>query len=254
MNLKIWSDGEVNKPIVIVVPGFLNETSIETPLKGWDEPIIRFCNENMFSAAGLYWDSKSFTRNEVNSLSLHKLQNGILDTWRAARKEADRISKKLGSILNNIDRPIILVGHSLGGRIALQYASQKGIKPLQSVYALAPAVSQSEIDLDSIEQNVEKSVIIGYSKRDLVLQCLYPIGRNKSTFSQLMKSLKRRDLKALRYVSKIVSNHVENPPIGCVGISMTDTLKKTELREFEISHTQYCSELYSILDEVKDSL
>lgn len=254
MNLKIWSDGEANKPIVIIIPGFLNETDIETPLQGWDDPVIRFCSENMFSAAGLYWDSKSFTRNAVNTLSLHKLQNGILDTWRAARKEADRISKKLDSILNGIDRPVILVGHSLGGRIALKYASRKGIKNLQSVYALAPAVSQAEIDLEVIEQNVEKSVIIGYSKRDLVLQCLYPIGRNKSTFSQLTKSLKRRDVKALRYLSQIVSNHVENPPIGCVGISDTDTLKKTILRAFGISHTQYCSELYSILDEVRESL
>lgn len=253
MNLKIWCDGSPNAPIVVVIPGFLNETDISNPLKGWDEPILQFCSENMFSAGGLYWDSKSFTKNEVNSLSLHKLQNGILDTWRAARKEADRISKKLDEILNVVDRPIILVGHSLGGRIALQYASRKGIKPLRSVYALAPAVSRSEIDLETIEENVEKSVILGYSKRDLVLQCLYPIGRNKSTFSQLVKSLKKRDIKALRYISKLVSNHIDSPPIGCVGTNLVN-LKKTELREFEISHTQYCSELYNILNEVKENI
>lgn len=253
MHLKIWCDGEPNAPIVIVIPGFMNETDISNPLKGWTAPTVQFARAHMFSAAGLYWDSKSFTKNEIDSLSLHNLQNGVLNTWRSARKEADRVAKRLGDILENVGRPVILIGHSLGARIALLYASQKNIKPLQSIYALAPAVSASEIDMPQVENNVDKHVLIGYSRQDLVLQCLYPIGRNKSLFSQTVKSLKRRDIKALSLLSRIVSNHVENPPIGCVGLD-TSELEKTNTYEFNTHHTQYCQNLFDILSQVEELL
>jgi hypothetical protein len=253
MHLKIWCDGEPNAPIVVVIPGFMNETDIENPLKGWTAPTVQFARTHMFSAGGIYWDSKSFTKNEIDSLSLHNLQNGVLNTWRAARKEADRVAKSLDTVLNNVDRPVILVGHSLGARIALLYASQKNIKPIQSIYALAPAVSASEIDASQIENNVEKSVLVGYSRQDLVLQCLYPIGRNKGLFSQTIKSVKRRDIKALSLISRIVSNHVENPPIGCVGLD-TSKLEKTKTYEFSVHHTHYCQNLFEILSQVEELL
>ena len=189
----------------------------------------------------------------MDSISLHKLQSGVLNTWIAAREEADRIVNSLESLLGGLSRPIILVGHSLGARIALKYASQSQIKPLRSIYALAPAVSQSEINICRVVGNVDRSVLFGYSRRDLVLQYLYPLGGQKGLLSQTIDSIKQRDLKALNLISQIVSNHIDNPPIGCVGLDVSG-FAKAEVYEFNTRHTQYCPHLFQILKSAEDLL
>ena len=253
MHLKMWCDGEPKAPIIIVIPGFMNETDITNPLKGWTAPTLQFAHTRMFSAAGLYWNSKSFTQPEIDSISPHNLQKGVLNMWRAARKEADRVANQLGYILEHIDRPVILIGHSLGARIALLYASQKKTAPLQSIYALAPAVSISEIDISQVEKNVDRNVLIGYSKKDLVLQCLYPIGKHKNLFSQTVESVKKKDVEALSLISRIVSNHVEDPPIGCIGLDTTH-LEKTHTYNLNLRHINYSSRLFEILSQAEELL
>ena len=48
MRLKLWYDGPPRTPIVIVIPGFMNETDILNPLKGWTAPTIQFAQRRGF--------------------------------------------------------------------------------------------------------------------------------------------------------------------------------------------------------------
>ena len=256
-NIKYWvDDPNPKRPLLIAIPGFLNEREIEEPLSGWYEQTMRFAHENAFSAAGLYWNSRGLTNNRVNSLNPYKLSKGLLSTWRDAAKEADRLILPLRRTLKEIDRPVILVGHSLGGRIALKVAERFPKDKIQSLVVLAPAYESTICKYDKIESAVLNKIIVCHSKRDMVLQSLFTLGQSSRSVLKGLKAFQTKDKwSMLGALSEIATHRMTNPPIGLYGIPSNRHSDKFIVSDCNpLGHLDYCGKLCEILNQNKEYL
>ena len=99
---------------------------------------------------------------------------GLRELWGAAREAAEAGAVKLAHQLEERHPPderLILVGHSLGARLALRAATLLAPRPL-SLLALAPAIREAELDQAALSQATQQ-LEIAYSERDLILRWLY---------------------------------------------------------------------------------
>ena len=256
-NLKVWVDSETKEsPLILIIPGFMNETSIDQPLSGWYEQITRFANEHSFSAGGIYWESGNIVKNRVDSLETYKLSKGLLSTWKDSLKKADKLVLPLRRVLKEIDRPIILVGHSLGGRIALKIAEKYPKDSIQSIVALAPAYENTICRYDKIESAVKRNIVVCHSNRDMVLQSLFSMGQNSKDVLQGVKALKNKDKwGVLKALSQVVTHRVTNPALGVSGIPRQHQTEKFIVQDFTpLGHLGYSNELYKILCQFREQL
>lgn len=256
-SIKYWvDDPNPKRPLLLIIPGFLNEKDIQQPLSGWYEQTLRFAHENAFSAAGLYWNSRGLTNNRVTSLNPYRLSKGLLATWRDAAKEADRIVMPLRRALKEIDRPIILVGHSLGGRIALKVGERFPKGKIQSIVTLAAAYESSVCKYDKIQSSVQNKVIVCHSQRDMVLQSLFTLGQSSRSVLKGLKAFQTKDKwSMLGALSEIATHRVTNPAIGLYGIPSSHMSDKFIVQDCNpLGHLDYCKELCAILSQHKEDL
>ena len=256
MEVRVWKDSYCKEsPLMIVVPGFLNETPTECFMGEWSGQAIRFANEHSFSVGGLYWDSRGLSNHRVTDLDLYKLPRQLLATWRDAQREADRVSIQLRKVLKTIDRPVILVGHSLGGRIVLKAAERVRKGSIHAIIALAPAYESAFCKYDRIDSAVKMCSIICYSKQDKVLSSLFTLGQSSKSVNEGLTALKRRNKwAAVKALSEIVTYRVTHAALGLDGIPESaqafESIKP--FNYFNLGHLDYCNELYNILDTHKD--
>ena len=99
---------------------------------------------------------------------------GLRELWEAAREAAEAGAVTLAHRLEERHPPderLILIGHSLGARLALRTATLISPRPL-SVLALAPAIREAELGRFAPSRPMQQ-VEIAYSERDLILRWLY---------------------------------------------------------------------------------
>ena len=101
--------------------------------------------------------------------------------WRQAVRNADMVPAQLSCHLARFVAGSVIIGHSLGGRIALRMAetytqSDEGY-PSPEVIALAPAVSQQEIKWACLDDYPLGNVELFYSTEDKVLRYLFRLGQ-----------------------------------------------------------------------------
>ena len=99
---------------------------------------------------------------------------GLRELWDAAREAAEAGAIKLAHQLeerHSPDERLILIGHSLGARLALRAATHLAPRPL-SLLALAPAIREAELD-HAVLSRPTQQIEIAYSERDLILRWLY---------------------------------------------------------------------------------
>lgn len=107
------------------------------------------------------------------------------DKWRRAKANADRTPMLLHQFLTQeyvLGRKVLVVGHSLGGRIALNtsflYHTAGGVRGnvmLATFVALAPAIGAGELSAE-FKRRTTPIASVGYSPWDIVLQTLFRVG------------------------------------------------------------------------------
>ena len=102
--------------------------------------------------------------------------------WKKAVENADSVAENVHQWLGLIDRPIILVGHSLGGRIVLKASAKARRHNVLQTYALAPAIQEEDCSFNKIRAHVEHKPALFYSENDFVLNIAYRMG--EMTFTQ----------------------------------------------------------------------
>jgi pimeloyl-ACP methyl ester carboxylesterase len=82
--------------------------------------------------------------------------------------------------LRDVPGPVVLVGHSLGGRIALRVA-ETGAVDLRAVVCLAPAVAASSLRADGLVSFARQArLAVVHSAEDQVLSVLFRLGEGTS--------------------------------------------------------------------------
>jgi pimeloyl-ACP methyl ester carboxylesterase len=212
MNLDVWNSHTRPKGTVVFVPGFMTESS---DVASWRTPIVRYAEARGMCAQAVRWQSRqlldlyplfhainrmttadklkvlamlgtgAFVLGPAAVLSLAPisavlglqpmyLMNAIM-VWRGAVSEADRVGKNPTWLLG-LSRPLVVIGHSLGGRIALRIA-ERNITPVDRIVAMAPAVRASSIDCTAMSSfSARGKLSVVHSEDDHVLSILFRLG------------------------------------------------------------------------------
>lgn len=110
---------------------------------------------------------KNKDTNKRKSLKILKAWNDALEATRTSAAELDKF-------ITSKNRKTLLLGHSLGGRLALQTLEMINTKNVADVdcIAMAPAIRPSELHIHKMTYRAEK-IEIFYSKADVILALLY---------------------------------------------------------------------------------
>ena len=225
-----WAEASSkSRPAVVFIPGFLTEkTPInEDPLSVWRKEIIAYAKKKDMAAFAVYWPSTPATALIMNykwlrltgaidtlklagiamagPMLLNPIPLGLSMTvvmaarrmWKRAVQNADEVAENPFKWLGNLDREIVLIGHSLGGRIALKACANVPGQKIKKVYAMAPAVLKSECQPKKITQNTKSKGTVYYSEHDWILQYAFRIGEFTTTlpigFDGKINKLKKVD-------------------------------------------------------------
>ena len=100
------------------------------------------------------------------------------DRWRRARAQADRAGLRLRELLDEPERTL-LVGHSLGGKVALRAAEAAGKEGARAAFAcvaFGPAVLERNLDWEAARRGTLHGVEVFHGRRDRTLGLLYRLG------------------------------------------------------------------------------
>lgn len=99
----------------------------------------------------------------------------LLAHWDAARRAADRTGEELAAICESHDGEALIIGHSLGGRVALRVREffRGPPKRIPHVVAFAPALSPNEVKWDNMKKGLSRPGECFHSKHDQMLALAY---------------------------------------------------------------------------------
>ena len=190
------------------------------------------------------WDSGNVLSLDLKLRGLSGLRSieSALSTWRRARASADAIQSDVIRYLQGIRSPIYLVGHSLGGRIALRVAQTM---PVHKVLTLAPAVDIHSVDYALVAEHAAEKPSVFYSPRDRVLSTLFTCGQSPAKVIGALKRARVNPAQALRDVASIVESRATSPALGLVGVPPAHC---HIFRSIETSHrhAEYASNLRAL--------
>ena len=112
-----------------------------------------------------------------------------LKQWRSAVAEADRVGDDPANWFaatsplcdGAASRPLVFVGHSLGGRIVLRAAAVSSGLRVRRVVALAAAVERTKTDLAGVARQCNQPPVIFHSRNDTVLNLLFRLGERTTS-------------------------------------------------------------------------
>ena len=189
---------EASKPIrpaLIFIPGFLSEQDPQLPFEPWTTQMLSIAQEYDLAAYGLFWSAKRLrnillSSRITNSLMLYfsdpqgmrdgtfllsfRFGSAMKGLWREAVRDADEVAVASEQWLGPLDRQVILVGHSLGARIALNVAVSGISSRILRVVAMAPAMTiNNHHQYKFIADGQKYKGLVLHSKKDRVLRYLF---------------------------------------------------------------------------------
>jgi len=218
--LKKVKDGDGK--IFILAEGFLTEDNTHEDYKHWfDEIESRYPDARMYR---IFWAAKSKRNAEAQvkramSIRPFSLASAILggtfnSWWREAKVEADLTGQELGKFLEAQENSseVILLGHSLGGRLlirCMEYLANRPSVELEAIIIAGSAIADSEIAWDKNKVfSTTKQAFNIFSTNDQVLKYLFRIGDE-----EMQDQIRSFNLKRLVACATIKS------PIGLIGTS-----------------------------------
>jgi pimeloyl-ACP methyl ester carboxylesterase len=95
--------------------------------------------------------------------------------WRRAVRRADAIAGLLAAIPERARQEVVLIGHSLGGRMVLQAAARRASRqrPFAAVLAMAVGARADELPLEQASAGSRRAPEIAWSRHDRALAGLY---------------------------------------------------------------------------------
>lgn len=217
-----WREG-LSGVSLVFIHGFMSRDNARD---SWADGLMRYARKYDLSVYALRWNSSSWTEVVWSALALPiSLPLSILgllfsavSEFKSARDLADQHGAKLFSLINEIPGQLLLVGHSLGGRIVmkgLKSANTKQRSKIIGSVALAPAVTERAV---YVRAEWKRSLVV-FSKSDRILNHIYP---------------KLEDEQALGYVGPKYKGSIT------LDVSRRD-----------IGHTEYAPKIFSILNHKK---
>lgn len=204
--LPLAADVDDSKPSILIVPGFLSDRKdLEygpQPLSviehggaiSWCRrflPILRQVPANFYL---VNWPSTKL-RSMLLSVAIGTLLSvrpfgflgGLASSIQRFRKiwlqtviSADKTAKGLFDAFRGRLGSVLIIGHSLGGRIALrmcEHAGALGLAERPKAIAFAPAVCDCELNWSSLADYSPEEIEVFFSKSDKVLRFLFSAGR-----------------------------------------------------------------------------
>lgn len=256
MSLKLWKDTkDPARPLIIFVSGFLTETPTNSHPSQWAQPLLRFAIENDYALGYFFWEAKSVFNHKVNSLKPDKLALGALSTWKDATNKAEEASMALRKTIKSFERPVILVGHSLGGRIILRACERVPKGSVQALIALAPAYEKHKCKFENIARAVATKPIVYFSEKDSVLAHMFSLGQNQNGIKKSIQALKSKDKFAIvKAFSHMLVDYGSSMAIGQYGVPKQFEHLFSQHNVSPLGHNDYHTKVYDILDTRKTEI
>ena len=237
-----WSKASAaNRPALVFIPGFLSETSHQNDMDEWTSNIIKMADMYDFASYGLYWPSGQLWellmgKSLSTTLSAFSISGAlvvpfifnpvllagslgisgamlwnVIDIWKKAVSKADEVGRNSHQWLRLIDRPIILIGHSLGGRIVLKATSNVRKHNILQFYSLAPAVLEHECNFNKVCSGIQEKSAVFYSKNDIILNYFFRFVEMTMTQSLGYTGITKK--KNLRRIMSVNTSEVNGEPV-----------------------------------------
>ncbi len=199
-HLRQWHEATSRtRPALVFAPGFLTESGAhpKASLDGWKSQCVELARLWNWAAYGLHWPSATLAEvltgtsprvspvaRAMNLYTHFFLSSGTLSwlgaragiaisTWRSAAREADRVAQLAVQWPQQLGRPVALVGHSLGARLALRAAEAAPAHTFEHVIGLAPAVLASKVEWPRVARASRRRPIMFSSQNDAVLKLFF---------------------------------------------------------------------------------
>lgn len=232
-----------DRPVLVMIPGFLTQPLAPGVVidRSWDNSVAALCRDYNLNGCVMRWDSGNVLSFDLKLRSISSLKSieSALFAWQRARARADAVCVEMANYLQSLDSPIYVVGHSLGGHIALRVAQTV---PAHKVLALAPAVDIHSVDYSRIAELTNEKPTVFYSARDRVLSTLFTCGQSPAKLINALQGARINPAQALRNVASIIESRATSPALGLVGVppAHTHTFRsiKTQHR-----HAEYANHL-----------
>ena len=235
-----------DRPLLIMIPGFFTKPLVQgTPIHdSWSVGVSTICRHSDLNGCVLHWDSGNILDLD---LSFSGIYNGgslesVLTAWRAACERADTCVAQVSEFIKNSDKEVYLMGHSLGGKIALKVAETT---PIKCLISLAPAVDIHGIDYDSVSKSVETSPVICHSQRDRVLSTIFTCGQFSLSTLRGVLDVRTRPSQALRSLSEMFDTRALAPALGLVGAPPKHTPDFRNINTL-LRHSDYSNNVVNI--------
>ncbi len=244
------------RPSLFFVPGFFTQPLISgSPIdQSWDTQVSKVAQNYNINGFVVRWPAGNIFDISLFQSSTHAksaIQSAI-KSWCGARNRSGIVAQALTEHLQNVEGPIHIAGHSLGGRIVLKVAESIN-KPhyLASVTALAPAISVQEIDLEKTAEAVHRPPLICHSSKDRVLSSIFPYGQNPHQVLTLCNQPFSGARSLLRQLSSLLESRYTNPAIGFVGVP-PESQHLFNSKDTQLRHFKYTGRFYNILSNSRN--
>tara|TARA_B100001057_G_scaffold438660_1_gene471303 strand:- start:3197 stop:3937 length:741 start_codon:yes stop_codon:yes gene_type:complete len=235
MGFQTWQSKGAGAPVLIFIPGFLSETNQATGLNAWRKGLLQFARRRHLTCSDLVWESESLFTALAPLLNIHSNPEEMLKVWDSAKTKSEEVAHRLASVVEQMQEPVHIVGHSLGAVIGARTAQLLQNKTLQSLTLLAPAIKASEFNEQQVVRRVETPPHIFHSRRDMTLMCLFGLSQFPDTIASK---------NPLSYFNQILATRIHDPALGVVGL---DSPLSISIDVTPLLHFQYANVIHDIL-------